>query len=74
MTVRVAFCFPPTLRFTVVGLKLATNPHAQPLTVALRVTGPVKLPRLVTVIVELTDEFADTLSVVGLADRTNPCT
>jgi hypothetical protein len=72
--VRVAFCFPPTPRLTVLGVKLVTNPHAQPLTVALRFTWPLKLPRLVTVIVEFNDLPAGMASAVGLADRLKPCT
>jgi hypothetical protein len=72
--VRVAFCFPPTDRATVLGVILVTKPQAQPVEVALRFTGPLKLPTLVTVIVELTDAFAETVRVCGLADRMKPCT
>jgi hypothetical protein len=38
VTVRVAFCFPPTARLTVPGVNLVVKPHAQPLAVALRLT------------------------------------
>jgi hypothetical protein len=72
--VRVAFCFPPTDRLTLLGVILVTKPQAQPVEVALRFTGPLKLPTLVTVIVELTDAFAETVTVCGLADRMKPCT
>jgi hypothetical protein len=51
---------------------LVTKPHAQPLAVALRLTGPLKLPRLVTVIVELIDVPAGIVSVGGLADILKP--
>lgn len=72
VTVRVAFCFPPTPRLNELGVNLVTNPHAQPLTVALRFTEPLKLPRLVTVIVELTDAPAGIVSAGGLADILKP--
>ena len=61
--VRVAFCFPPTLRVTELGVNLATKPHVQPVAVALSFTVPLKLPTLVTVIVELTDPPAAIVSV-----------
>jgi hypothetical protein len=56
------------------GVNVATKPQVQPLTVELRFTGPLKLPRLVTVIVELTDPPAGIVSAVGLAERLKPCT
>jgi hypothetical protein len=74
VTVRVAFAFPFTLRLTLPGLKLVTKPHAHPLAVALRFTWPLKAPRLVTVIVLLTEPPAGIVSEVGLAERENPCT
>ncbi len=74
VTVRVAFCFPPTARTTEPGVNWVTKPQAQPFEVALRFTGPLKLPRLVTVIVELTDAPAGIVSACGLADRLKPCT
>jgi hypothetical protein len=74
VTVRVAFCFPPTDRLTVLGVNLVTKPQAQPLDVALRFTGPLKLPRLVTVIVELTDVPAGIVRADGLEVRLKPCT
>lgn len=72
VTVRVAFCFPPTARLTVLGVKVVVKPHVQPLAVALRLTVPLKLPRLVTVIVELTDLPAGIVSAGGLADILKP--
>lgn len=72
VTVRVAFCFPPTARLTMLGVNLVTKPHAQPLAVAVRLTGPLKLPRLVIVIVELTDVPAGIVRVDGLAVILNP--
>lgn len=70
--VRVAFCFPPTPTKTAAGVNLVTKPQVQPFSVALRLTEPVKLPTLVTVIVELTDVPAGTASACGLADKVNP--
>jgi hypothetical protein len=72
--VNVAFCFPPTARVTEPGVNLVTKPQAQPFAVALRFTVPLKLPTLVTVIVELTDVPAGIERVCGFADRVNPCT
>jgi hypothetical protein len=72
--VRVAFCFPPTPTKTVPGVNLVTKPQAHPFAVALRFTEPLKLPTLVTVIVELTEVPAGTASTCGLADKVNPCT
>jgi len=72
--VRVAFCFPPTDIVTLLGVTLVTKPQPQPAEVALRFTGPLKLPTLVSVIVELTDPFAETVTVCGLADRMKPWT
>jgi hypothetical protein len=74
VTVRVAFCFPPTARLTALGVILVTKPQAQPLAVALRFTVPLKLPRLVTVIVELTDVPAGIVSAGGLEVRLKPRT
>ena len=73
--VRVAFCFPPIPRLTIVGLKLATKPQAHPLDCwALRFTGPLKLPRLVIVIVVLVDPPVGIIKLLGLADTENPWT
>jgi hypothetical protein len=72
VTVRVAFCFPPKGRLIVLGVNFVTKPHVQPLAVALRLIGPLKLPRLVTVIVELTDAPGGIVSVGGLADMLKP--
>jgi hypothetical protein len=74
VTVRVAVWFPGTLKLTVLGVTVVTKPQAQPLAVALRLTGPLKLPTLVTVIVEFTDVPAGIVSAVGLAERVKPCT
>jgi len=74
VTVRVTVLFPPTLRVTVLGVTVVTKPQAQPLAVELRLTGPLKLPTLATVMVELTDVPAGIVSAVGLAERVNPCT
>jgi hypothetical protein len=68
----VAFCFAPIVRVTVPGVNFVRNPQVQPFAVALRLTGPLKLPTLVTVIVELTDVPAGILSACGLADSTKP--
>jgi len=73
-TVRVAFAFPPAFRLTEVGLNLVTNPHVHPLEVAPKFTGPLKLPKLVTVMLVLTEPPAGIVSAGGLADRENPCT
>jgi hypothetical protein len=59
-------------RLTVLGVNFVTKPHAQPLAVALRLTGPLKLPRLVIVIVELIEVPAGIVSVGGLADILKP--
>jgi hypothetical protein len=72
--VMVAFCFPPATRMTEFGVKVATKPQAQPLTLELRFTVPLKLPRLVKVIVELTDPPAGIVRACGLADTLKPCT
>ena len=74
VTVRVAVWFPGALKLTVLGVTVVTKPQAQPLAVALRLTGPLKLPTLVTVIVEFTDVPAGIVSAVGLAERMKPCT
>jgi hypothetical protein len=74
VTVRIAVWFPAALKLTVLGVSLVPKPQAQPLAVALRLTGPLKLPTLVTVIVEFTDVPAGIVSAVGLAERVNPCT
>jgi hypothetical protein len=74
VTVRVTFCFPPIPRMTELGFTVATKPQAQPLTVEPRLTVPLKLPRLVTVIVEFTDLPAGIVIAGGLADRLKPCT
>jgi hypothetical protein len=74
VTVRVAFCLPPMPRLTTLGVILAMKPHAQPVTDGLRLTGPLKLPRLVTVIVEFTEVPAGTVTVCGEADKLKPFT
>jgi hypothetical protein len=56
------------------GAIVATKPQAQPLTVELRLTVPLKLPRLVTVTMELADPPAGIVKACGLADRLKPCT
>jgi len=73
-TVRVAFAFAPVFRLTEVGLNFVTNPHAHPLAVAPKFTGPLKLPKLVIVMLVLTEPPAGIISAEGLADRENPCT
>jgi hypothetical protein len=74
VTVRVAVWLPAMLKLTVLGVTVVTKPQAQPLAMALRLTGPLKLPTLVTVIVEFTDVPVGIVSAVGLAERVKPCT
>jgi hypothetical protein len=71
---RVAFSLCPVLSVSVPGLNLVESPQAQPLTEALRFTVPLKLPTLVTVIVEFSDEPAGMLRAWGLAESVKPCT
>jgi hypothetical protein len=71
---RVAFSLCPAVSVSVPGLNLVESPQGQPLTEALRLTVPLKLPTLVTVIVEFIDELAGMVRVWGLAERTKPCT
>jgi len=73
-TVRIVLAFPPVLRVTEGGLKPVTNPHAHPLAVALKVTEPLKLPKLVIVMLVFTEPPAGIVSTGGLADRENPST
>lgn len=51
---------------------MVTKPQAHPLAVAPRVTVPVKLPTLVTVIVAFADDEAGIVSDVGLIVIVNP--
>jgi hypothetical protein len=74
VTIRVAFCFAPTPTKTIPGTILVTKPQAQPFAVALRFTEPLKLPTLVTVIVEFTVVPAGIASACGLAERVKPWT
>ena len=72
--VRIAVAVPFTVRFRVAGENLVWNPHVQPVDVAFRLTAPLKLPRLVTVIVEFTDVPVGMAKVAGLADSVKPST
>jgi hypothetical protein len=56
------------------GENFVRNPQAQPVAVAFRVTWPLKLPTLVRVIVEFTEDPAGIVRVDGLADRVKPST
>ena len=71
---RVAFSLCPGLSVSVPGLNLVESPQAQPLTEAPRVTVPVKLPTLVTVIVEFADPPAGIVRVGGRAKMVKPWT
>jgi hypothetical protein len=71
---RVAFRLCPGLSVSVPGLNLIESPQAQPLTEAPRVTVPVKLPTLVTVIVELAEAPAGMVRVGGRAKMVKPWT
>ena len=73
-TERVAFVFPPIFRLTELGLKFVTSPHAHPVAVALKFTWPLKLPKLVTVMLVLTEPPAGIVSDGGLAEREKPDT
>lgn len=66
-TVRVAFCLLPGVRVSVAGVIEVTNPQAQPVVIAERVTEPPKFPTLVTVIVEFADEEVGIVRLCGLA-------
>jgi hypothetical protein len=73
-TVRVAFAFTPCPIDTKVGVNVVWKPHVHPLDVAPRFTWPLKLPRLVTVIVVLAEPPSGIIKLFGLADRENPLT
>ena len=73
-TVRVAFAFTPGPIDTKTGVNPVWKPHVHPLDAALRFTWPLKLPRLVTVIVVLAEPPAGIIKLLGLADRENPWT
>jgi hypothetical protein len=74
LTVNVTFCFPALVKVTDDGVNVVTKPHAQPVEVATRFTVPVKLPTLVTVIVELADDDAGIVRLCGLAEMLKPWT
>jgi hypothetical protein len=71
---RIALRLCPAVSVRVPGLNLVASPHGQPLTVALRLTVPAKLPKLVTVIVEFADAPAGIVRVCGRAEIAKPCT
>jgi hypothetical protein len=56
------------------GLNLVASPQGQPLTEAVRLTVPAKLPKLVTVIVEFADAPAEIVRAWGRAEIAKPCT
>lgn len=74
MIVSVVFWDPPVDKLTVGGENLVRNPQVQPVWLALKLTVPLKLPRLATVTVVLADEPTGTVSVFGLADKEKPRT
>lgn len=73
-TVSVAFCLPPEEIVTDAGVSEVTKPHAHPVADAVRVTVPLKLPTLVTVMVEFADEDVGIVRVCGLAVTMKPST
>jgi hypothetical protein len=74
LTVNVTFCLPAVVKVTDDGVSVVEKPQAHPLSVAVSVTVPTKLPTLVTVIVEFADDDAGMVRVCGLAEIENPWT
>lgn len=72
--VRIVVALPPTLRLTAGGKNVVWKPQVQPVDVVLRFTVPLKLPRLVRVIVVFTDCPAGIDTLCGFATSENPCT
>ena len=75
VTVSVEELLPPAVNVTLIGFSVAVGPLLTTgYTLAVRLTVPVKPPKLVAVIVEVPDEPAATSMVEVLEEMRNPTT